>query len=714
MKNKLKQTIAAVAAAAMLTAMPAAYAEDTAFDVSNLPNLTDIVQRDENVYIDYSPYLAENGKYGVKYGSDVVAEPVWDDVNFGRNYFGGRSVNSFSASEIELTRKYNSVSFRETTSFDRFMYILGEDDAEKVEALASKPIVAVKNGGKWGCLDILSGSLIMPCDYKEVVIDYDKIRFMTDDDKIGFADLSGTEIVKPVYDYAQSCAAGDYIVVGRDYGYTVIDKTGREIMPLSEYEPSVIDGKYFSVTRDDGYIEIYSESGEKLFEKEASDISDYADGLFVFSSDTVKENGEIEQSFEICDNSGRTVLSDGDKYIDPILMKAYDTYYFYGSELPMRYSKDLPTLIRVIDRQRDENGIARAYYFGADGNLVLSGYDAQGGFGPADSLIKISQNGKIGFADRRGNIVYEPQFDYAEYPIGQKDCKTYFLLDDGSVKEIGGFKGDVYPNIIKVGETLYYTVGGVSCSDMDYCVGLMNESGDWLLPPIFDDIRLESDGVLRLITGGSEPRYYSAKLADDPRPIDISPYVGEPTLDDFAQWFVDNNYVTGKTPEELRTDEPTTRAEFLALLSRIDGWQIDDGAPAAFPDTEGHWANGVIYEAKNRGLISGNDNGNFDPDGVIDYSEEYEILLKAINFSGTEERYRYGDDAFGGYGYVNESHSACEPVPRRATFAVLKCYNDEGRYYQYDPEAFGDANVISFGGDDTVSTTFGTEAYFFN
>ena len=714
MKNsKLKQTIAALSAAAMLAAMPAAYAEYSLDDISAISNLTDVSQTESDRVPNYSYmiYSGENAKFGVEHQGDVVIEPVWDDINFGNNYFGGECVNLMSARELADVRKLDSVCFDTVAAGTNSSRFATYDEIAKYR---DKVRVSVKKDGKWGCADVKTGELVIPCEYKEAAIDYNKIALLTADDKYAVSDLDGNMIVGPIYDYVQSGYSGSLTVVGRDYGYTVIDEVGRELLPLSENEPQIIGGKYITLTRDDEITEVYSMDGKKLFEKKASGILDYSDDIFVFN--TGASENDSDTAFEICGADGATILSDSGKYSSEILLSTKASYTYIDNLYPFSdpAAKDLPTVIALRSSERDENGIGYYDYYDTSGKLLLSGYEAQGGICPSAVLITISKNGKIGFADRYGNIVREPQFDRVSGPIVTKNCKNYFMYNDGSLKELPDV-GDLQAYAVTDGEKIYYEISGDFHNDGEYNMALMDSNGDFILPPIFHSMSILSGGLMRLyINRNNGVDKYAAKLADDPKPVDITPYITNPTLDESAQWFVDNGYVTGATAEELRTGEATTRAEFLALISRIDNWQIDVNAPAAFPDTEGHWANGIIVEAKNRGLITADESGNFDPDGVISYRGEYEILLREIGFSeevsASANSDLYGEDAFGRY--ANISHSSSDPVPRLITFRILKGYNDEGRYYQFDPNKFGSEETLSDG--PVISTSDSTDTYFFN
>ena len=430
MKNRIiKRTVAALSAAAvMIAAIPAAYAESPEYDIMSCPNLTQVEKKQGYSLYDYVAFCDENGKYGVKHNDEVVVDAVWDDVKFGFNYFGAQNFSSMSAKEHSALNDYNSVSFG-YTSQNIYGYTNPVMSVNEVMAYADKVRASVKKDGKWGLINVVTGELIMPCEYKDLTIDNDKICFMTDADKFGFADLDGNEIISPVYDYVQSDISGDHIVVGRDYGYTVIDKTGREIMPLNVNEPSIVGGRYISIARDDGCIEIYSVSGEKLFEKKAVSIMEYSDDMFMFDIGDTGEEENAKATVEICGSDGKTILSTGEKYDGFIFFDGGNVCAYLDNMYPVNTHNNLPTVIAAETVDIDQDGVSLYDYYDANGKMILEGWDAQGGFSLSGELIKISKNGKIGFADRCGNIVYEPQFDSECYPVATKDGKKYQNAD---------------------------------------------------------------------------------------------------------------------------------------------------------------------------------------------------------------------------------------------------------------------------------------------
>jgi hypothetical protein len=90
--------------------------------------------------------------------------------------------------------------------------------------------------------------------------------------------------------------------------------------------------------------------------------------------------------------------------------------------------------------------------------------------------------------------------------------------------------------------------------------------------------------------------------------------------------------IVDRRPEsQMRLGDPITRAEMAKVL----GAALGEGAlaersltPAAFPDTEGHWANGWITVARSRGLFLGRPDGLFYPEAPVTHAEALTALLR--------------------------------------------------------------------------------------
>lgn len=104
---------------------------------------------------------------------------------------------------------------------------------------------------------------------------------------------------------------------------------------------------------------------------------------------------------------------------------------------------------------------------------------------------------------------------------------------------------------------------------------------------------------------------------------------------DFVKFLQDNGYVQGDKNNNLMLDKNLTRAEFTALLARLDG--KDDVAKAMktlgtkFTDvTEAHWAKGYISFAAGKDWVKGYPDGTFGPEREVTYAEIATVLVRYL------------------------------------------------------------------------------------
>lgn len=102
---------------------------------------------------------------------------------------------------------------------------------------------------------------------------------------------------------------------------------------------------------------------------------------------------------------------------------------------------------------------------------------------------------------------------------------------------------------------------------------------------------------------------------------------------EFVKFLKDNGYVEGDKKGDLMLDKNLTRAQFTALLARLDG--KDDVAKAMktlgskFTDvTEAHWAKGYISFAAGKDWVKGYPDGTFGPEREVSYAEIATVLVR--------------------------------------------------------------------------------------
>lgn len=127
-----------------------------------------------------------------------------------------------------------------------------------------------------------------------------------------------------------------------------------------------------------------------------------------------------------------------------------------------------------------------------------------------------------------------------------------------------------------------------------------------------------------------------AKPAEEKKAEEVAEPAKAEEKPEYVQFLQDNGFVKGDKNGNLMLDKNLTRAEFTALLARLDG--KDDVAKAMqqlggrFTDvTEAHWAKGYISYATGRGWVQGYPNGTFMPEANISYAEIATVLVRYLD-----------------------------------------------------------------------------------
>ncbi|HHW62087.1 MAG TPA: S-layer homology domain-containing protein, partial [Syntrophomonadaceae bacterium] len=73
----------------------------------------------------------------------------------------------------------------------------------------------------------------------------------------------------------------------------------------------------------------------------------------------------------------------------------------------------------------------------------------------------------------------------------------------------------------------------------------------------------------------------------------------------------------------------------LAFILTMVLYPIPAYSQSTFSDIEGHWAQGTIEKMAEAGIISGNPDGSFKPDGQITRAEFATLVVKAFGYTGS-------------------------------------------------------------------------------
>lgn len=90
--------------------------------------------------------------------------------------------------------------------------------------------------------------------------------------------------------------------------------------------------------------------------------------------------------------------------------------------------------------------------------------------------------------------------------------------------------------------------------------------------------------------------------------------------------------VTGYQDGSFQPDTSITRAEFATILAKVFGFAGNAGE-SSLSDISGHWAEASITALKQKGVISGYPNGTFLPDREISRAEIIAMISRIINLN---------------------------------------------------------------------------------
>lgn len=131
------------------------------------------------------------------------------------------------------------------------------------------------------------------------------------------------------------------------------------------------------------------------------------------------------------------------------------------------------------------------------------------------------------------------------------------------------------------------------------------------------------------------------------------------------------SYISGDGDGRFRPNDPITRAEYAIMVSFVDDLSPTD--TSAFTDLDGHWAEGLINAAANKGWITGYSDGTFRPDAYITRAEAVTLANKAMQ----REPDHIPSSFVNPYMDITASHWAYENMMEAsATHAIGSWHND--------------------------------------
>jgi hypothetical protein len=100
-------------------------------------------------------------------------------------------------------------------------------------------------------------------------------------------------------------------------------------------------------------------------------------------------------------------------------------------------------------------------------------------------------------------------------------------------------------------------------------------------------------------------------------------------------WLADRGIVSGNPDGEFLPENTITRAEIAAILARA--FDLSSDQAVSFKDVSNHWANAYISAAAAKGILSGVGNGNFAPDAIVTREQLAVMLVRAGMLSAVEK-----------------------------------------------------------------------------
>ena len=525
-------------------------------------------------------YQAEDGKYGLKTEDGIVLlDPVWDDI---RNFYP-------------------------------------EENAP----------YAVERDGKWGLVKA-DGTVLAEPQYKEIVEVVSSgytdalLRVLDFNDQYGLFDYSGNLVLPIQYDFVDEEIFEGTIQVGRDYGYTLVDLQGSELLPLQKGWVHKTDSPdYFICAPFEGGCSLVRSSGETVLATAYENMALAGENALIVKAGDLTHlinfSGEILATVQ---NGTMQATEDGGVVMAVDPQQGLSYYDLSG---------------RLIGGRSWEAEIS--FY----GDAQIAGLNLP----REERLYLVKENGLYGYINFSGDLVVPPTYEDAYGLFVQKDGLTGLLNTDGSYRVEP--RWTVPPNNFSLCNgcyTFYLPEESVGSVNGTGGSGVMSLRGEILLEPVYDMVYLGVNDWL-LVWDAASQGVYHITLTEQATPLDDAALCKTDDQLEVVRQMAAQGVITADEGGDLRLDAEVSRAEFLTMLSRVDGWDAADES-AGFPDTAGHWAEGVIAAAVQKGLVSGYADGSFGPEDPVTVRQALTILYRALGCPEEElQKGLYDDAVFG-------------------------------------------------------------------
>ena len=556
---KLKKLTAIIAAAALTVAALAApaFADTEAeryinYSLSHMNNINLVNIERWTAETEEKPEFtqSEDGKYGLSLGDRVITETIWDDVQL--NTESGRLFASLGDENPGADGGYyNSASL--------------QGDYEP-----SPETVSVKRDGMWGAVSKETGEIVIEPAYNEVCEINGIIRIMDFDGKYGYADKIGNIIIEPQYDYVSAFSRSrladfeseytcETTIVGRDYGYTVLNLVSKEeLIPLTTDKIHIQSNDYFTVVDNQNLVSrLFDRDGSLLLELEdTSDIEMVSDNRFLIAKAEYTEPGA---------DGSRTIKNETDRLIDSEGNVILDGSNYYSL---MYQGGDNPVFIACARGSAQTKAKSGEYLsgfdmFDSDGEPVCS-VDA-GEMSVHSGTIRIYEDGKWGLINSCGEEILPCEYDEISFPFVMKDGKTGVINNVGEFVVDPVWDGAMTKNcsVIELEDRVCYAIQSMNGTY------LASDNGDIIAGPYVDIKSLDGRLVLTLPAGGYK---VTARVVNTSVPIAMYNLI-DVAVSETAGYLAEIGVAEQSSLSDL--SRGLTCGQFLEMLAKADGMDND-------------------------------------------------------------------------------------------------------------------------------------------
>ena len=189
--------------------------------------------------------------------------------------------------------------------------------------------------------------------------------------------------------------------------------------------------------------------------------------------------------------------------------------------------------------------------------------------------------------------------------------------------------------------------------------------------PGYTDVNFSTSRKMTVIAENeSDSTEYTIRVQIEERFSDVAP----------GAWYYDNvmdaaanEYVSGYEDGTFKPGNSVTRAEFASMIAKAMGYDDSLAGETRFKDVAAdQWYAGAITFCADNGIISGYDDGTFQPGKTISRQEVASILKNAFNLTGNSGEKFPDDSAIAGW--------AKENVYAVKHSGLMKGYEEDGTF----------------------------------